>query len=265
MNVPNEIAAKLKRAALHAETAHRVAKEFLESNFYTMRVQSDGDSGTIVIETVEPMPVDVGIIVGESAHQLRSALDHLMWMLAWPVGKQENQVEFPIMGSRAEFTGRRGDRHTDSLPGAGYKMPRVARGVRAVVESLQPYNSRKCAGAESLGVLRALSNWDKHRSITTSAAAVRVTDLGLRFEGDVRPLWQHAHVGLLKPGAILGSLQVSYGPKGGEVYTKPILTIEPVFDDDMPETLRGHHVTRSLTEAGLFISSAVLPSLLPFL
>ncbi|GAC1410259.1 MAG: hypothetical protein NVSMB53_03950 [Gemmatimonadaceae bacterium] len=71
------------------------------------------------------------------------------------------------------------------MPGTRYKVPSVARGVWAVVESLQPYNGGKCTDAELLGDLRCISNWDKHRALATSFATVLVADLGLRFEGDV--------------------------------------------------------------------------------
>jgi hypothetical protein len=189
-----------------------------------------------------------------------------MWMLSWPVGKkQEQQVEFPIAYTRAEFVGRKGRKGIDSLPGMRYRMPRVARGVRAVVESLQPYNSRKCPGAESLGHLRAISNWDKHRTLLAIAGNIAAVEPEVSAYGDVRILSEQGFSGPLKPGAVMARVEVQFGPGQSYVSVKPTATLQPFFDDGMPEEIRGLNVGWVVTGACAFVEHTVIPKLKPFL
>ena len=265
----DDIARKLARSLEHIRALNDTTKGFFQSQFYTTRTEQDNEArwGTSIVDTVEPPPPLVGILIGEAAHQLRSTLDHLMWLLTWPVGRREElSTEFPIAYSRREFVGRKGGRGVDSHQGMLYKMPRVARGVRATVESVQPYNSGKCKGAESLGYLRAISNWDKHRSLTTAVANVQVVELNLRITGDGRLKSQETFVGAFKPGAVLARVEVEHdGGAEFHVHMKPEMALQPMFDDTMPEAIRGVPVVKSLHDAGVFIEHTVIPKLASFL
>ncbi|HEY2852114.1 MAG TPA: hypothetical protein VGJ18_04665 [Gemmatimonadaceae bacterium] len=261
---------KLARAREHIDACDVAAKAFFTSQFYTTRIEHDRPSRwwSVVIDTIKPVPPEIGILAGEGAHHLRSSLDHLMWLLARPATVREAiHVEFPITSSRREFVGRRKGAKKGgggTLPGVRYKMMGVPRGVRAAVERLQPYNSGKNPHADMLGFLREVSNWDKHRSLPIVAASVRVADLHLEISGGVL-LSQETLAGILKAETALAHVQIRHARPTCYVNMKPELSVEPFCDDVMPEPVRGINTVRALHWAGWFIEQRVLPALRGFL
>lgn len=114
-------------------------------------------------------PVDLGIIVGDIAHNLRSSLDHLVWQLVLqnrrlPSGRNQ----FPILTtSRAwdEIIERR------PAPPGQRKLPSrkwlkgVGRKNQFLIKSVQPFWKLGAAKYEPLTQLQWLNNFDKHRTI----------------------------------------------------------------------------------------------------
>jgi hypothetical protein len=113
-----------------------------------------------VAEKVTPeIPEDWGLAIGEIVYNLRCALDHLWWALALdhlgrePTAREAPAIQFPILdqGHPEKWAGNRYIRH-------------VAPAAAARARSLQGYD----LGEDEetlLGVLRSLSNTDKHRRV----------------------------------------------------------------------------------------------------
>jgi hypothetical protein len=113
-----------------------------------------------VAEKVGPeIPESWGLVIGEIVYNLRCALDHLWWALAVdhlgrePTAKEASAVQFPILDRARpeEWDDHRYLRHV---------APAVAKEARP----LQGYD----LGEDEetlLGVLRSLSNTDKHRRV----------------------------------------------------------------------------------------------------
>ncbi len=114
-----------------------------------------------------PNPPDprLGTLVGEAVHNLRSALDHLVWeMVLENGGKPNRRTEFPILKVRP---GRNSD-GTPRMPSASG----VSAAALALIDEHQPYRIGEMAEFDALAVLRELSNWDKHRHITVQGQFV---------------------------------------------------------------------------------------------
>lgn len=107
----------------------------------------------------QPVPLVIGVIVGEIIHDVRSALDHLVWQLALLNTATPTRVtQFPIAISEEEFRSNRGQNMIRDL----------APKHRTAIEELQPYKGTDTGLA--LYDLRVLSNTDKHRVINASIA-----------------------------------------------------------------------------------------------
>jgi hypothetical protein len=138
----------------------------------------DAETNTVGVQFhVEPTPPPrLGAIVGDVAHNLRSALDVAAWQLALAndeaaARRQPNLVQFPLASTADGFTDRRVQRTLSFFSDA----------ARSAIERLQPYQP----SWEALGWLREVSNSDKHRIATFSFAGInaeRASEVGvMRF------------------------------------------------------------------------------------
>lgn len=251
----DDIQRKLTRANAHTKTFNNLVKDFWKSARYDSEGKTDYKGRLVCFVTyVDQVPPDLSLLISESAHQLRSALDHLMWMLARPQGaKQEGNVQFPLVRSRKKY-----------ISGTDHMMPGVRRGVRTVIESLQPYHSRKWPKTALLGQLRAISNWDKHRSLLTTMGATTVMESKITLIGGARIGRVEHFRPILKPGAIIARIEVLESPPGSEVRVKPNSQLLPVFDEGAPKEIEGLGVVDTLLDCARFIRIEVLPRFAKF-
>lgn len=253
-HVLDHIDLKLRRAAFLTQEINSLTESFLQSDFY--QVSSDRDrQGRLVMRfgEVRSLPPELSILIGEAAHHLRSALDHLMFLLARPTKGKEEAVQFPIATSRKNFSKSK------------WRMPGIAKGVLGVVESVQPYHSRKWPETRLLGQLQAINNRDKHRTLVVSAASLVASDIAFEIVGNTTIVRHEAFRGRVKPGKVIARLQMGYSEAGAKVYPKPKFGFSPVFDDGMGKQIRGVPILKILGGAGNFISSEVIPRFKRFL
>lgn len=96
-------------------------------------------------------PPEIGILVGETVYNLRAALDYLVYELAiLDSGHVQEKTQFPIESCESEWESNQ-DRRLAGLNPTH----------KALIKCLQPY--REC---DWTGVLRDISNPDKHRTLT---------------------------------------------------------------------------------------------------
>ena len=140
----------------------------------------DAASGTYVItgEIVRPMPDPTmwAVLLGDAVHNLRSALDHLIWQLVLvntgKDGSTDNQ--FPICDTGEGYwnPGKNGSpsQRTRRLKG-------VSREHMAIIDTFQAYRNYEARNQnrlDPLATLRDLSNHDKHRLLHVLIMAVDV-------------------------------------------------------------------------------------------
>jgi len=94
---------------------------------------------------------ECGVLVGDSANSLRTALNYLVCQLAkLDCGSIGKKIQFPIEDSSESFRGQ---------------APHFLSGLNTLhieaIEKLQPYND----GCKWLANLRKLSNFDKHENL----------------------------------------------------------------------------------------------------
>lgn len=173
------ILSKVRHAREHRDALDRYISETFtdEANRPVIGAKFEPESGDYVkyvsrMPDLEPFLLEVGLRVGDTVHDLRSALDHLMIQLALLhkpglTPKQARSIQFPIADTPDDFAKQR--RHY---------LRHIDHAHRTVFESFQPYDSRTRSGLADtytgpwihpLRLLRDLSNEDKHRVIITAA------------------------------------------------------------------------------------------------
>ncbi|MEO5924809.1 MAG: hypothetical protein ABIR70_13385 [Bryobacteraceae bacterium] len=169
---------KIDRAETHLKALVKVVDDLREAKPYVVTTSFDIKKNhlTYRIEMKE-LPEEVGLIAGEFAYSLRSALDNLAWQLALLVSvNPRRQTEFPILSKK--------------VPGGfGAKTRDIIPEALSILESLQPYVLGDRYKEHPLWILNTLGNLDKHVSIPLHA-----TNLRIRIDGGV-PILKHREKG----------------------------------------------------------------------
>ena len=153
--------AKLNRANEHLQLLIGEIESFRNRETHTVtrhdyaERRPDAVVSEWVVKVVEPPPERWSAVLGDLIHNLRSALDHIVWGLSGPNPTYPKAVSFPVFQTRAEF-----NRQT------GRSLADVSVPARAEIEALQPYNNTDYpVDLHPLWLVRELSNVDKHRAL----------------------------------------------------------------------------------------------------
>ncbi|MDQ3756434.1 MAG: hypothetical protein M3394_01100 [Actinomycetota bacterium] len=156
------------------------ARGFIESNPCEISLEYDPQRGDYIIRghIVRLPPVRLGVILGDYIHNLRSALDHLVWQLVLVEDNTPGKwTEFPLFSSEPNFRSK-----VEAPRRRGKESPLLGVGDRAfaIIKSCQPYHPPPEPGAVNiLSVLHKFSNIDKHQLV--HVGLVRFTDGAPKF------------------------------------------------------------------------------------
>jgi hypothetical protein len=189
---------------------------------------------------LDPFLDTCGAIIGDIAHNLRSLLDHLCVQLALRNTDGQlstellRRVQFPIEDDPATFEWR---------CEAGYGRRDRSRGIgvlhqddRTVLERFQPYH----AGNEGLGLLRELSDSDKHRlAAPVLMSPTKIANFDPAFawivNEHVRHSWQRMGAIVSKPVKLGAELYWAPIPPGQLAISKMDMTSYVLPDVAFPE------------------------------
>lgn len=159
--------AKLDRAKTHFKALNKSIGAFKRSKTHDFVVTKfDPNTGEKVLNLKilkEPKNPEWGLLLGDMVHNLRSALDHLVWQLVLLNGeKPRRQNQFPIIGTKNEYWEipvNRSESVRDRM------LSRVSDDHRAFIDIVQPFNAGNDPTGTALAVLSWISNTDKHRVV----------------------------------------------------------------------------------------------------
>jgi hypothetical protein len=170
------VRAKLDRAQKHVDELNETANGWRESHAKPMiRVERDGDWEVAFLQHEQVPPV-IPVIAGDVVHNMRSALDHLAWLLVDGLsnGKASSDTYFPILTDKKEFRSRVWEPRKDKRGRARGPLVGIPLNhpVLKVIESHQPYmrvdsDSGRPPEMYPLAILNTLWNVDKHRTLHT--------------------------------------------------------------------------------------------------
>lgn len=158
---------KIERAKKHVSDLQPVIDAFRKSNPYKIDAQHDPQTRRLIyrIVSMEPVPDDIPIIVGDAVQCLRSALDHLAYQL-WLIGSlagNGRRVQFPIFSAQKQKT---------DFPA---EIQGMGQPVVDAFDALQPYKGGK---GNQFWVLSELNNADKHRLLVSAVGRNHSVDVG---------------------------------------------------------------------------------------
>ncbi len=162
---------KLRRARKHLDSIKVAIDSFLASKPYAFVLEADPKPPNYnIVARVRHLPDEEwGLIVGDFAHNARSALDLLVYQLSQLPYDDERcfDLEFPIF---------------DKVKGYSNKVQKCLVGVApehiTVIGDFQPYKRPKGSYDDALGILHTINNADKHRIINVVGAIGRFKGMG---------------------------------------------------------------------------------------
>src|SRR6266542_5879088 len=169
------VRAKIERATEHFKALEADLLPRVHDQPYTVSHYRNPDTGWNVLrpQPFADFPVASAVVLGELIHDLRSALDHLVWQLVLSNRQVPNwKNQFPIFshGTMADWGKKQGKARQKDWRAM---LRGVHPGDVALIKSLQPYKRRHRETFSALEVLADFSNVDKHRTlmpVTTIAA-----------------------------------------------------------------------------------------------
>jgi hypothetical protein len=154
--------AKVEAMTHHMKRLQDSIDGFFEEEFEVAPVIGEPNSQRTqyvfrVEEVIDYPRREWGVILGEAVHDIRSALDHLVWGFA---KDRSTRTGFPIFDTRKDWVVRG--------PGMYWS---VSDGLAKILDAVQPYHRGDVDEARKhpLWILNALSNLDKHRAIPAIA------------------------------------------------------------------------------------------------
>jgi hypothetical protein len=190
-------ATKLEWAKRHIQQLDSQSTEFLDSHWeFRLRRSTAPIGGTLLtFKPVRPVPLRFGLMVGDVANNLRSALDHIVWVVTAPHCPEEKHkfIQYPLVEKGKSLRKEIKDRLVHL---AGSEPERIVKLDR-----------------DDLAGLERLNNEDKHRLITVLGHVAEIR--GLRGE-EGNPHRPYVPFNDLKMGPDLGYVRdLSIGGLGG--------------------------------------------------
>jgi hypothetical protein len=147
-------AMKLFRAHEHLDSIDAEIHAFFEPAPYVLAPESNTETGERlrrIVATDKP-PIELSLMIGDALHNLRSALDHLVWERSAPHAR-DAKTGFPLSLTRQGFSSSQ------------HRLRGLSADDRAIIERLQPYHASDEleARTEPLRVLHDLNIADKHQ------------------------------------------------------------------------------------------------------
>jgi hypothetical protein len=183
--------AKLDRAKAHVYALHADVYQANgeERDLVSLGRQYEPETQAIVyrMKRLPQVRDSWGLLIGDAIHNYRSALDHLWWQLAInklgrePSEKEAKDIQFPILGSAADWLSHRYFRHIDP-------------GDAAHVKPMQPFYRRAPNTFHPLDALNKLSNTDKHRFLHPTVITVQASGARAPTPSDFRDCYAPDHV-----------------------------------------------------------------------
>ena len=193
---------KVAWARQHIDTLDKSIKGWFDRGGYTLVHEIDPETGYHVLRTkiAEPPQDDWPLLIGDIAHNLRAALDHVAFVLMGAHQSHTNpgvpipatvvrESEFPVISGVNEKTGKTGIGEQQFKSAAGTKLPGISRDARAAVKALQPYHRGAQFAADELWLIHDLDRVDKHRELAVVTASVYLPEVSIGGSGFLPHLW----------------------------------------------------------------------------
>jgi hypothetical protein len=208
---------KFERAVEHLNTVTAEAAAFIEGDFNTPVGEECEllDDGWTILKwgEIKPVPTRWSLYLGDYLHNLRSALDHMIYAIAVANDHANpDNTQFPIYDALAKWVQDIEERDPTLKPSPVAGLPDEAV---EDIKALQPFRHKrdKARKADPLMSLLRMSNADKHRRLYAAAIATgKITNLRFDPPGYVRILKKRIPPGgqAAKRGAEIARVKIEW-------------------------------------------------------
>jgi hypothetical protein len=204
----SSVYAKLQRAEEHAQALKAEVRPWMDDIPYRLirETNADGTRHSIVARVVKHPPLlRWSLMIADSIHNLRSALDHLVYTIALHESGQDpppagDSLMFPICDTPTQFKK------------ASKKIQTLSDPVQTAIEKVQPYNRPHTElPVPLLSMLRDFENTDKHKVLRLAFATVYKGELGIQLEQPIEPVELSIAYGEVKDGTELFAITFDQG------------------------------------------------------
>lgn len=235
---------KLNRAAEHAHALNHEIGQFLATNPYEVTDDFDPEARkhTYRVRERASPPSWLGVIVGDCVHNLRSALDQLIYQLA--LGRKDSpgrKTAFPVFIDAGTYRKQRRRIIGDLDPKA-----------QQIVDDLQPGGDNPTF--DPLYVLHELWNEDKHRLIPLVASSAVSSEVSLPPGVGIEEIEVVFRQGPLEGEEVIGWFVMPKGMRPDQ-YVHPDFAFDVALPRDGPA--HGAPVRQELHRLGQATASAV--------
>jgi len=179
-----------------------------------------------------PIPLGFGVLAGEIVHHLRSALDHIVWLLSTESYRSadEREIGFPILTVRPLTRDKRSvyDRKVAGIASAD---------ALRLIEQVQPYNAPNPLD-NPLAIIHDLDRIDKHQTI---ALVVTSWDLSITVPFSA-----------MTGGEVIGGPHMSYE----DFAARPTENLKLEFTAQIAFASLGQRMRQNVTPALTHLSNA---------
>lgn len=229
MSALDGVIAKLGRAEEHRRIAREIDKVFAQKECrIEPKFNPKTDSHDFIARLPSP-PTELSLILGDAFHNIRTALDHLVWGLVEanpnrPPNTPGTFTMFPICDTRQGYREQVAKR----------RILGAVSEAAALIDGAQPYHRREAGRDHTLHplwVLNALENIDKHRRLTLTATVGltrRGDDTRYLVDGNVTAVVPHPET--FRDGAVVASFPAPTDTNR-KVRVQGQITAAVVFDE----------------------------------
>jgi hypothetical protein len=157
MTAEEQIMAKYERANDHIVALDSVLASLQGSSRIERTDDTDRGTTTFRIIGLSEIPLSIPLLLGDTLHNLRSALDHLIWKIVELSGETPDEENcFPIFNTAHAYE-----------ENSRKRLKGVTRIMATQVDAFLPYKE----GNRNLWMLHRLNILDKHRFLLTACHA----------------------------------------------------------------------------------------------
>lgn len=220
------VRAKLQRAHKHFSEFDEIRQRWVNTDPGEIVHEKDLDAREylVICKRAPVPPSEMGVVIGEMVHNLRSCLDNLIYVLAIQETKQDppphwQRLEFPIFSKEADFKRQWQER-----------LSIFSEDARTLIKELQPFKEHSHnLSSHGLWVLHELDIIDKHRRLSVVGQQPRQINL----DADSPITVTYIHRGPLVDDAVL-IRYVTDGSQDVHVHTEFALDVAFYEPDVFP-------------------------------
>jgi hypothetical protein len=251
MNSLSSVKYKIDRAGHHLNQLDSLIRGYFELEPYRIMRHEESETGDLIyrLQIRQEVPLEIAGVAGDVVHNLRSALDHLIWRIVeLSSGTPSRATSFPIRKDKNGFDNSIGN----ALDGANSR-------AKSLVRHLRPYRGAN----DTLWKLHNLDIVDKHRLLIGVGAVYKHLVIEMQMEVP----WESEEIAFppiaLNPADKMFPLQdgdelfrvKSQAREDGPGMKEPKFTFEIAFGDG--ESVLGEPMVPTLRDIHRYVSRIV--------